>query len=67
MSLENLKSRNNLSLDEINQLIEVETDVKMYQKLMYFRFKALEFSKIESYKLASIKRSTAYYIRRSLV
>ena len=62
MYLENLKSRNNLSLDEIVQLMEVETSVKIYKKLLYFKFKAMGFTKIESYKLASIKRSTAYHL-----
>jgi len=62
MCLENLKSRNDLSLDEIVQLMEVETSVKVYKKLLYFKFKAMDFTKIESYKLASIKRSTAYHL-----
>ena len=60
MCLEDLKSRGDLSLDEINQLMEEEKDVKIFKKLFYFRFKAMGFSKIESYKLASIKKSTAY-------
>jgi len=60
MYLEDLKSRNDLSLDEINQLMDHETDVKIFNKLLYFRFKAMGFTKIESYKLASIKKSTAY-------
>jgi transposase len=60
MCLENLKSRSDLSLDEINQLMEHETDVKIFNKLLYFRFKAMNFTKIESYKLAGIKKSTAY-------
>ena len=62
MCLESLKSRNDLSLDEIVQLMEVETDVKVYKKLLYFKFKGMGFTKIESYKLASIKRSTAYHL-----
>lgn len=62
MCFENLKSKNNLSLDEIIQLMEVETDIKTYKKLLYFKFKAMGFTKIESYKLASIKRSTAYHL-----
>jgi transposase len=60
MCLENLKSRSDLSLNEIIQLMDVETDLKIYKKLFYFKFKAMGFSIIESYGLASIKRSTAY-------
>lgn len=60
MSLENLKSRNDLSVDEINLLMDNENNTKMYKKLSYFRFKALGFTKKESYKLAGIKKSTAY-------
>jgi transposase len=62
MCLENLKSRSDLSLDEIVQLMDVETDVKIYKKLFYFKFKAMGFTSIESYNLASIKRSTAYHL-----
>ena len=60
MSLENLKSRNDLSVDEINLLMDNENNTKVYKKLSYFRFKALGFTKKESYKLAGIKKSTAY-------
>ena len=62
MSLEDLKSRSDLSLDEILQLMKVETNVKIYAKLTYFKFQAMGYSKVESYKLASIKKSTAYYL-----
>ena len=61
MCLEDLKSRGDLSLDEIVQLIEIETDVKIYKKLIYFKFKAMGFSIMESYNLTSIKRSTTYH------
>ena len=60
MSLDDLKSRNDLSLDEIVQLMDVETNIKIYKKLLYFKFKAMGFTIIESYSLASIKKSTAY-------
>jgi transposase len=39
-----------------------EKDVKIFKKLVYFKFKAMGFTKVESYKLASIKKSTAYNI-----
>ncbi|MDR2624528.1 MAG: hypothetical protein LBC39_08235 [Methanobrevibacter sp.] len=39
-----------------------ENDVKIYKKLLYFKFKAMGYSIIESYNLASIKKSTAYYL-----
>jgi hypothetical protein len=59
---DDLKSSADLSLDEIIQLMEIETDVKIYKKLLYFKFKAMGFTSIESYNLASIKRSTAYHL-----
>jgi len=62
MNLENLKSRSDLSLDEIDLLITHERDVKILVKLYYFRFKAMDFTTVESYKLAKIPKSTAYYI-----
>jgi transposase len=60
MGLESLKSKSNLSLDEIILLMDDEKDVKIFKKLLYFKFKAMGFTKIESYNLASIKKSTAY-------
>jgi transposase len=60
MSLENLKSKINLSLNEIEQLMEEEIDIKMYKKLLYFKFKAMGYTSVESYTLLSIKKSTAY-------
>ena len=35
MSMENLKSRTDLSLDEINQLLDNEKDVNVFKKLLY--------------------------------
>ena len=60
MSIEELKSRGNLSLKEIDLLIKDEKDVKIYKKLMYLRFKAMGMSTKESYQLAGIKKSSAY-------
>ena len=51
MSLEDLKTRNNLSLEEITLLLDHETDTKIYKKLCYFKFKAMGFSKVESYTI----------------
>jgi hypothetical protein len=48
MCLENLKSRNYLSLDEIIQLMDAEKNIKIYKKLFYFKFKAIGFNMIES-------------------
>ena len=48
MSMENLKSRTDLSLDEINQLLDNEKDVNVFKKLLYFKFKEMGFSKIKS-------------------
>jgi len=62
MCVEDLKSRSDLSLDEIDLLMSHEMDVNMVSKLYFFRFKALGISTVESYKLANIPRSTAYHL-----
>jgi len=62
MNIENLKSRNNLSLNEIDLLISHEKDVNMMPKLYFFRFNALGISTVKSYELANIPRSTAYHL-----
>lgn len=62
MDIEHLKSRNDLSLNEIDLLISHEKDVNMMSKLYFFRFKALNISTVKSYELANIPRSTAYYL-----
>ncbi|MDR2966486.1 MAG: hypothetical protein LBU74_00860 [Methanobacteriaceae archaeon] len=62
MNLEDLQSRSDLSLNEIDFLITHERDVKILIKLYYFRFKAMGFTSVESYKLAKIPKSTAYYM-----
>ena len=67
MSLENLKSRNDLSVDEINLLMDNENNTKMYKKLSYFRFKALGFTKKESYKLAGIKKSNCNILGAGII
>ena len=62
MCLEELKSRKDLSLDEIEILLDNETDVKTFKKLLYFKFKLLGFSKIDSCNYAGIKESSRYYL-----
>ena len=62
MSMENLKSRTDLSLDEINQLLDNEKDVNVFKKLLYFKFKEMGFSKIKSCELAGFPESSRYYL-----
>ena len=62
MSLENLKSQQNLTLDEIILLINSEKDINVYKKLQYFKFNKMGFSKIESCKLAGFPESSRYYL-----
>ena len=62
MSIENLKSRTDLSLNEINQLLNNEKDVNIFKKLLYFKFKEMGFSKIKSCELAGFPESSRYYL-----
>lgn len=62
MTTENLKSKTNLSLNEINILLDEEKNIKTYKKLQYFKFKQMGFSKIKSCELAGIKESSRYYL-----
>ena len=62
MSIESLKSKPDLSLNEINLLLDNEKDVKTYKKLQYFKFKKMGFTKIESCELAGVKESSRYYL-----
>lgn len=62
MSIENLKSRPNLTVDEIDILINNENNVKMLPKLFYFRLRALGLSVKEAHFYANIKKSSAYYL-----
>ena len=62
MSIENLKSRPNLTVDEIDILINNENNVKMLPKLFYFRLRALGLSVKEAHTYANIKKSSAYHL-----
>ena len=62
MSTEILKSKTDLSLNEINSLLDEETNIKTYKKLQYFKFKLMGCTKIEACKLAGIKESSRYYL-----
>ena len=62
MNVENLKSKIDLSLDEINILLKYETNVNVFHKLLYFRFKKMGYSKIESCNLAGFPESSRYYL-----
>ena len=64
MCLESLKSRNDLNLNEINQLLDLEKNIDVFKKLQYFKFKEMGFSKIESCKLAGLKESSRYYLEK---
>ena len=62
MSVDNLKSGTDLTLDEINSLLNSEKDVNVYKKLLYFKFKAMGYSKSKSCKLAGFPDSSKYYL-----
>ena len=62
MCTESIKTRTDLSLNEINILLDEEKDIKTYKKLQYFKFKIMGFTKIESCNLAGIKESSRYYL-----
>ena len=62
MSLENLKSRTDLTLNEINILLNSEKDVNVFKKLLYFKFNKMGFTKIESCNLAGFPESSRYYL-----
>lgn len=55
MNLDNLKMRNDLTVDEIELLMEHEKDLKVYKKLSYLRFRALGHTKKEAFDAALIK------------
>ena len=60
MSLEKLKSNPNLTVQELDTLIDAENNSKMIRKLFYFRLRALNFSIKEASKNAGIKQFSAY-------
>ena len=62
MSVENLKSRTDLTLDEINMLLNSEKDINVFKKLLYFKFNKMGYSKIESCNLAGFPESSRYYL-----
>ena len=62
MCIDNLKTRPNLTVDEIDILIKQEKDVKVLHKLFYFRLRALGLPVKQAHKYANIKKSTAYHL-----
>lgn len=60
MTIESLKNRNDLTIHEFEQLMNEETDVKVYKKLNFLKLKAEGNSTKKSYKLANLKKSVAY-------
>ena len=64
MCTDELKSRNILTLSEINMLLAEEKNINVYRKLEYFKFKAMGFSKNESCELAGLKESSKYYLEK---
>ena len=60
MSIESLKSRTDLSVDEIDQLMNKENDVKRYKKLGFIKLIKKGYSIKEAYNLANMKKSSAY-------
>ncbi len=60
MSVESLKERTDLTVDELKQLMEEETDIKKYKKLHFIQLKEEGYTTKEAYKLANIKKTSAY-------
>jgi len=60
MLSESLKTRTDLSVDEFNQLLEQETNVKLYKKINFLKFIREGYPTKEAYELANIKKSLAY-------
>lgn len=62
MDIDILRSKKELSLDDICTLMKNEEDVRVYKKLCYFRFKALGYNVKEASELADFSQSTGYYL-----
>ena len=62
MDITVLKSKKELSLDEICTLMKNEKDVKVYKKLCYFRFKALAYDVKNASLLANFSQSMGYHL-----
>ena len=62
MYSEDLKNRSDLSLEEIEVLLKDEKNVKVFKKLLYFKFILSGFSKKEACRYAGIKESSRYYL-----
>ena len=60
MSEELLKERTDLSVDELKQLMDEETDVKRYKKLHFIKLKEEGYTIKEAYNLANLKKGLAY-------
>ena len=60
MTVESLKSRNDLTIFEFEQLMNEETDIKIYKKLNFLKLIAEGNSTKKAYKLANLKKSMAY-------
>ena len=60
MSIESLKNRSDLNNDELLQLMKNEKDINIYKKLNFIQLKNKGFTTEESYKLANLKKSSAY-------
>ena len=60
MTVESLKTRNDLTVDEFKQLMNKETDIKIYKKLNFLKLKAEGNSTKKAYKIANLKKSLAY-------
>lgn len=62
MCIDTLKSKKDLTLNEINRLLNAEKDVNVFKKLLYFKFINMGFTKIESCNLAGFPESSRYYL-----
>ena len=60
MTVESLKTRSDLTVNEFEQLMNEETDIKVYKKLNFLKLKAEGNSTKIAYKFANLKKSLAY-------
>ena len=60
MTVESLKTRSDLTVDEFEQLMNEERDIKVYKKLNFLKLKAEGNSTKKAYKFANLKKSLAY-------
>ena len=66
MSVESLKTRNDLSVYEFEQLMNEETDINVYKKLSFLKLKAEGYSTKKAYTIANLKKIIGLFNTRSM-